>query len=165
MQDITLSSNFNTLLSSVRQLLIFFIRNKHTHNREKICYCYLIHVTDKFDKIYLLIAMLSYIQYNKSIQAIDIGQVKNLKVIIFNNKKTYYNYNYIYIYIYKTKTKHLRIQPNRLLVKFLLHYIWRGENKTTILINISISQLFHLIKSNISQNTVKTTIPIDKYIS
>ena len=99
MQDITLSSNFNTLLSSVRQLLIFFIRNKHTHNREEICYCYLIHVTDKFDKIYLLIVMLLYIQYNKSIQAIDIGQVKNLKVISFNNKKTYYNYICIYIYI------------------------------------------------------------------
>ena len=163
MQDITLSLNFNTLLSSVRQLLIFFIRNKHTHNREEICYSYLIHVTDKFDKIYLLIAILSYIQYNKSIQAIDIGQVKNLKVISFNNKKTYYIYIYIYIYI--TKTKHLRIQPNRLLVKFLLHCIWRGENKTTILINISISQLFHLIKSNISQDAVKTTIPIDKYIS
>ena len=40
MQDITLSSNFNTHLSNVGQL---------------------IHVIDKFDKIYLLIAMLSYI--------------------------------------------------------------------------------------------------------
>ena len=40
MQDITLSLNFNTHLNNVGQL---------------------IHVIDKFDKIYLLIAMLSYI--------------------------------------------------------------------------------------------------------
>ena len=57
MQDITLSSNFNTFLSNVGQL---------------------IHEIDKFDNVYLLIAMLShiyiYIQFNKSIQEIDIGQ-------------------------------------------------------------------------------------------
>ena len=62
MQDITLSLNFSTHLNNVGQL---------------------IHVIDKFDKIYLLIAMLSYIyiyiQCNKSIQEIDIGQVIKCK--------------------------------------------------------------------------------------